>query len=585
MDKRIWFYNSTLTFKTMRKKEKTDILKAIPLGGHGEIGKNCWVFECNDEMIIVNFGMMLPSHDLTGVDLVFPSTAYLQDNKEKIKGLILTSAHDDSCGGVFYLLNKINIPKIWGSKLAIETVKQNLPKNITLPETEDIIPRKEFQIGNSFNIRAISNTSSLPDTYGLFIKSLTGNILYTGSYKIDQTPPDGVLFDYFYFSQSGEDGTDLLISDSTNVETKGYSPSERSITKKFDEIFKDSTSRIIIFSYASNLHKFQILFNLAKKNNKKILLCGNYLTNKIKAAVNTGFLKFDKTILIDEKDTKEIQGKDTIVIITGKYGDFLSALIEVAKEEHPLIKLQSQDTVIVSATPPPGTARILAHTIDQLFVQKVQVIGGRGQNVHASTHAAQEEAKFIITVSKPRSFVPSHGEERQMVIYGNLTESMGINPNDIHILKNGDVLELREQVARVANKVPAQSIFYNCAKGLDIDETTMKERLALSEEGTITVALTVNLERNIIAGPEILAEACSFAKGKDWRAFCLGTIELIKDAIKQSVDRKETELMNLKSTIRDVVNKSVLELIGKRPLISVSIQEVNITVNLTSSKK
>jgi ribonuclease J len=209
-----------------------------------------------------------------------------------------------------------------------------------------------------------------------------------------------------------------------------------------------------------------------------------------------------------------------------------------------------------------------------LFVQKVQVIGGRGQNVHVSGHASQEEAKFMLTLAKPRSFVPSHGEERQLVIHGSFAETMGISPNDIHILKNGDVLELREQVARVKNKIPAQSIYYNHAKGLDIDEITMKERQSLSAEGTITVALTLDEKRNIIAGPEILAEACSFAKGKDWRAFCLGTVELIKDAIKQAIERKETESLNFKSVIRDTVNKSVLELISKRPLINVAIQEI-----------
>ena len=563
----------------MKNRNQKEILRAIPLGGHGEIGKNSWVFEYKDEIIIVNFGMTLPPHDLTGVDLVFPSTTYLIDNQEKIKGLILTSAHDDSSGGVFYLLQKVQIPKIWGSKLALETVKNQLPKDIKLPETEEIEARKEFQIGNNFTIKPFRNNSVLPDTYSLTIENPSGNVLYTGSFKIDQTPPDKMLFDYYSCSQAGEDGVDLLISDSTNIESLGYSQSESSITKRFDELFRDSNSRVIIVGFANHLHKYQIIFNLAKKHNKKVLLCGDYIINKIQSAVRTNFIKTDKDLFVQAKDIENIKDKELVIVASGKYGNFLTALMEIARQEHPTIKLKPKDIVVISANPPPGTTRILAHTIDQLFVQKVQVVGGKGQGIHVSGHAAQEEAKFILTLTKPRSFVPSHGEERHLVIYASLAENMGISSNDIHILKNGDVLELREQVARVTNKVPAQSIYYNQAQRLEIDEITMKERQSLSEEGTITVALTIDEEKNIIAGPQILAEACSFAKGKDWRAFCLGTIELIKEAIKQSVERDEKDILKIKSTVRDTTNKAVLELIGKRPLINVAIQEVSKSIS------
>lgn len=565
----------------MKRQDKKDFLKAIPLGGHGEIGKNSWIFECNDEIIIVNFGMMLPGKNQSGVDLILPSTNYLIENKEKIKGLIITSAHDDSCGGVFYLLQKVAVPKIWGSKLAIECIKKQLPKTLSLPlpETEFLTPRQDFQIGEGFLIKPIRNTSILPDTFGLNIQHSSGNILYTGSYKIDQTPLDKELTDIFSYSQAGEEGVDLLISDSTNIENSGYSQSERLVIKRFDEIFKNANSRVIIVGYANNLYKYQIIFNLATENKKKIVLTGEHLINKIQSGIKTGFLKIDKNTLIEEKDLENVKDNELIIIASGKYGDFLNALIEIARGEHSIVKLKSKDTIVISANPPPGTVRILAHTIDQLFVQKVQVIGGRGQGVHVSGHAACEEAKFMLTIAKPRSFAPSHGEERQLVLYGSIAENIGISPNDIHILKNGDVLELREQVARISNKISAESIYYNQAQGLDIDEITMKERQTLSQEGTITVALTVDSDRNIIAGPEIIAEACAFAKGKDWRAFCLGTIELIKDSVKQSVERKEKDLKNIKSVVRDTVNKTVLELIGKRPLINVAIQEVRQTVS------
>ena len=560
----------------MKNRSTSEILKAIPLGGHGEIGKNSWIFEYKDEIIIVNFGMMLPGHDVSGVDLVFSGTNYLIENQEKIKGLILTSAHDDSCGGVFYLLQKIKVPKIWSSELALEYVKRQLPQNIQLPETEVLKSANEFKVGENFTVKPIRNTSILPDTYGLYIQNPCGNILYTGSFKIDQTPIDKLLTDIYLYSLCGEEGVDLLISDSTNVETPGYSQSEKTITKRFDEIFKYATSRVVIVGYASNLHKYQIIFNLAKENGKKVLLCGEYLINKIQAAIKTNFIKIDKSVLIEQKDVEKYKDNELVFIASDKYGDFLNALIEIAKGEHSTIKLKPKDIVVISANSPPGTARILAHTIDQLFVQKVQVIGGRGQGVHVSGHAAQEEAKFLLTVSKPRSFVPSHGEERQLVIYANLAEDIGISSNDIHILKNGEVLELREQVARVANRIPAQSIYYNQAQGLEIDEITMKDRQTLSEEGTITVALTLDQKRNIIAGPEVLAEACSFAKGKDWRAFCLGTVELIKEAIKQLQESNEKhDLASIKSTVKDTVNKTVLELIGKRPLINIAIQEVS----------
>ena len=562
------------------KKDTKDILRAIPLGGHGEIGKNSWILESNGEILIINFGMMLPGFDLTGVDLILPSTSYLSENQSQIKGLVLTSAHDDSSGGVFYLLDKVKIPKIWGPKLTLEMLQSQV-KNSTLPDCSCLEPRKEFNVGE-FNILPIRNTSVLPDTYGLYVQHSTGNVLYTGSYKVDQIPLDSNLLDYYSYSKAGEDGVDLLISDSTNIEAPGYSQSERSITKRFDEIFRDSSSRVIVVSYANNLHKFQIIFKSAQKNSRKIFLSGEYLVNKVHTAIDTGFIDFDKKLFVQEKDLEDLKDNEVVILTSGKYGDFLSVLISIAKQEHSQIKVKPKDVVVISSNPPPGTARILAHTVDQFFVQKVQVIGGRGQGVHVSGHAAQEESKFMLTVAKPRSFAPSHGEERQLVQYGNIAEMIGVNANDIHILKNGDVLELREQVARIANKIPAQSIYYNQAQKLDIDETTMKERISLSKEGTITIALAVDKKRNITAGPEILAEACSFAKGKDWRAFCLGTVEQVKDAIKQAVEREEKEILSLKSIVRDVVNKSVLELIGKRPLINVSIQEVS--ANMISAK-
>ena len=553
----------------MKTSSQQDVLKAIPLGGHGEIGKNSWLFEYKNEIIIVDFGMMLPSQGVTGVDLVFPSTIYLKQNEEKIKGLILTSAHDDSSGGVSYLLQKVKIPKIWGSKLALETISKDTINGVS---REELTPRKEIQIGENFIIKPYHNTFVLPDSYGLIIQTGTGNILYTGLFKIDQTPPDGMLLDYFSCAQAGEDGVDLLISDSRDIENKGYSHSEQKVSKRFDEIFKETKSRIIIVGYASNLHKYQIIFNLAQKNNKKVFICSEYLNNKIQAAVRTGFFKIDKNTLVLEKDLQEVDDKDLVILACGKYGDFISCLIEISKQEHKIIKLKPKDTIVISANPPPGTVRLLAHTIDQLFIEKVQVTSGKG--THVLGHAAQEEVKFMLTVTKPRAFAPSHGEERHLVIHETLAENIGINPNDIHILKNGEILELRDTVVKRAGKIQAESIYYNQAQGLDIDETTMLERQTLSIEGTITVGLTVDSERNIIAGPEIFAEACAFAKGKDWRAFCLGTIELIKDAVKQFNERGEKDILNLKSLIRDTVNKNVLELIGKRPLINIAIQEI-----------
>ena len=556
----------------MKNKAK-EIIKAIPLGGHAEIGKNCWVLEYQDEILILNFGMMLPGMDISGVDLIFPNINYLLENQQKIKGLILTSAHDDFSGGVNYLLSKIKIPKIVGSELAIECIKSQLKDKSKLPEIDFLESRKKFAIGN-FNITSITNTSVLPDTYGLFIESPGGNILYTGSYKVDQTPPDSVPFDYYMYSKAGEDGVDLLISDSSNLESAGYSPSERSITKRFDEIFKNSTGRVIIVGYASSLHKYSIFFKLAEKNKRKVCICSEYLQSKINAAISTGHIKVNEKLFVDKNQIENLKDEEIVFIASGKYGDFLSSLMNIANANHPVIKVKPTDIVVVSANPPPGTARILAHTIDQFFVQKVQVIGGRGQGVHVAGHAAQEEAKLILTITKPRSFVPSFGEERQLVLYGNFAEMIGSNRNDIHIMKNGDILELREQVARVSGKIPAQAVYYNQTKGLDIDELTMKERISLSKEGTITIAIALDEKRNIVAGPEIIAEACAFAKGKDWRAFCLGTIELVKEAINKLEEKETKDTLDLRTVIRDIINKTVLELIGKRPLINVSIQEI-----------
>jgi len=569
----------------MTKRANTQIVKAVPLGGHGEIGKNCWLFEYNDAIIIVNFGFMLPQQDAAGIDLVLPNTNYLKENESKIKGLILTSAHDDSAGGVFYLLQKVNIPKIWGSKLALTWIENTLPKNLKMPEKEELKARSEFTIQEGFTITPFCNTSTLMDTYGLSIRTPAGNIIYTGPYKIDQTPPDKVCFDCFSYAQAGESGVDLLISDSTNLENRGYTQTEKAITKRFDDILREAPSRIIIVGYASNLHKYQIIFNLAKKHNKKVLLVGEHLIHKIQAGVKADFIKIEKGILIDKKDSKAIKDSELVIIASGKHGNFLNALTELAKQTHKEIELKQKDTIVISANPPHGTVRTIAHIIDQFFIQKVQVIGGRGQGVHVPGHASQEEMKFMLNITKPRAFVPSIGEERHMVLAEQFAEIMGISANDIHIIKKGEVIEIRDKTARVAGRIPAESIYYNLAKNIDIDEVTMKERQTLAEEGTITVALTLDQDRNIIAGPEIFADGCSFAKGKDWRAFCLGAIEQIKvtiDEANKEKDKEEKDLATYKTLVRDTVNKNVLELISKRPLISVSIQEANLA---TSNKQ
>lgn len=561
--------------KTQNKIDvKSDSLKAIPIGGHGEIGKNSWIFEYKNEIIIVDFGILLPSIKQTGVDLILPNTQYLKENESKIKGLIITSPHDDDCGGVFYLLNKLNIPKIYAGNLAIKTIEKQPLKNTKLPPIEELTHRKEFTIGE-FTIKAITNSSLTPNTFGLSIKTPAGNIIYTGSYKIEQMPLDSVLLDFYSYSQAGEDGTDVLISCSQDIETLGYSQPEKLVTKKFEEIFKEIKSRIVIVSGNHEIYKFQTIFNLANENKKKILLNGKHLIEKINTAIEAGYLNINKDIFITEKELKTTKEKDIVIIASGKYGNYLTALIDMADEKHE-IKLTPDDTVVISADPIPGTVRILAHTIDQLFVQKIKVLGGRGSGLHVSGYATQEEAKFMLSVTKPKAFVPSHGEERQLVIHGAIAEDMGTNHNDIHLLKNGDVLEVRGGIARIANKIPGQSIYYNEVKGLDIDEVIMNERDILSKEGTITVALTIDKNKNIIAGPEIVAEACSFAKGKDWRAFCLGTSEVIKQTIKQAVEKEEKDLSDIKSIVRETVNKYVLELISKRPLINVSIQEIDL---------
>lgn len=556
------------------KNNLNNIVKAIPLGGHGEIGKNSWVFECQDEIIIVNFGFKLPGNDKWGVDLVLPNPTYLKENEHKIKALIVTSAHDDSCGGVFYLLDKLNIPKVHVPKLALEYLNKTAEKE-KLKSAKVLTARETIQAGNNFKITPIANTSCLPDTYGLIIETPQGRIVYTGSYKIDQTPPDKVLMDYYSYAQAGEDTVSLLISDSTEIETVGYSTTDSKIQKKFNEIIRDVKHRLIIVTSTFEIHKYQIIFDLANKHNKKIYVSGKDIENCINAAIDSKFLTVSKSTLISKQDLKNTPKEELIILTTGHHGNFLQGLSDLANETHE-IKLESNDTIVISADPPPGTIRMLARTVDQLYVQKVQVISGRGQDLHFSSHPPQEEAKFIICTTKPRAFIPSHGEERHLVMHANIAESMGVNHNDIQILKNGDIVEIRGGITRVSGKVPSSSIYYNKEIGLDIDEFTMKERETLSAEGTVTVAISLDTDRNIIAGPEIFAEACSFAKGKDWRAFCISTVELIKQAIKEKIALDEKDLPSIKSTVKDTLNKYVIELVGKRPLVNVAIQEVKL---------
>jgi ribonuclease J len=487
----------------MSQNETQAKLKIIPLGGLHEIGKNTCVFEYDDEIILLDAGIAFPSDDMHGVNVVLPDMTYLRENRHKIKGMIVTHGHEDHIGGIPYHLKQFDVPIIYGPRLAMALLRDKLEEAGLANRTklETVAPRQMVRLGKSFMVEYIRNTHSIADSFCVAIHTPLGVIIHTGDFKIDHTPVDGEFFDLQKIAEHGEKGVLCLLSDSTNAEVPGYTPSEASVYPGLERVFNQATGRIMITTFASSVHRINLVLRLAQKFNRKVVVVGRSMLNVIAHARNLGYIKCPDDLFEPLKATRNLADDKIVILTTGSQGEPLAAMTRISKGEHPHIRARQGDTIVFSANPIPGNTIAVVNTIDRLMMQGATVVYGRDKGIHVSGHGSQEDHKLMLSLTRPKFFVPVHGEHRMLVKHAQMAQSMGIPAENMVIVNNGDTIELTSDRIALGAQVPSGIELVDQA-GV-VHEHIMQERQQLAEDGVITIAAFVNGEGQLSAPPEI----------------------------------------------------------------------------------
>jgi len=478
-------------------------LKIIPLGGLHEIGKNTCVFEYDDEIILLDAGLAFPSDDMHGVNVVLPDMTYLRENRHKIKGMIVTHGHEDHIGGIPYHLKQFDVPIIYGPRLAMALLRDKLEEAglVNRTKLETVAPRQMVRLGKSFMVEYIRNTHSIADSFCVAIHTPLGVVIHTGDFKIDHTPVDGEFFDLQKIAEHGEKGMLCLLSDSTNAEEPGYTPSEASVYPGLERVFNQATGRIMITTFASSVHRINLVLKLAQKFNRKVVVVGRSMLNVIAHARNLGYIKCPDDLFEPLKATRNLADEKIVILTTGSQGEPLAAMTRISKGEHPHIRVRQGDTIVFSANPIPGNTIAVVNTIDRLMMQGANVVYGRDKGIHVSGHGSQEDHKLMLSLTRPKFFVPVHGEHRMLVKHAQMAQSMGIAAENMVIVKNGDTIELTGD--RIGLGAPVPSGIELVDQAGVVHEHIMQERQQLAEDGVITIAAFVNAEGQLSAPPEI----------------------------------------------------------------------------------
>ena len=558
---------------TQKFEFKKDNLKIIPLGGLDEIGKNITVFEYGNEIVLVDCGLEFPEDDMLGVDLVIPDVTYLEKNKEKIKGLVVTHGHEDHIGAIPYVLKQINIP-IYATRLTVGLIKNKLEEHKLLASTK-LVTVEQGQTINFGNIKVefIRSSHSIPDSVMLAIHTPVGVVLHTGDFKVDFTPIDDKIMDLGRIAELGNKGILALMSDSTNSERKGYTMSERTIGDVFDRLFQNNKKRIVVATFASNVHRVQQIVNSAEKYGRKIAVCGRSMINMIETAREIGYIDAPENMFIDIDMIKNYTDDQLVIITTGSQGETMSALTRMAAGEHKKVVITPNDMVIISATPIPGNEKLVSNVINDLMQIGAEVIYSALENVHVSGHACQEEQKLIISLAKPKYFMPVHGEYRQLRAHAETAKEMGIPAENIFILENGKTLELNKKEAKITTSVPSGKILVDGLGVGDVGNIVLRDRQHLSQDGLIVIVMTMDGSTGeIVSGPDVVSRGFVYVRESET------LMDDVKRVIKQEVQTFEEEGVRdwstIKSTLKDDLRDYIFQRTKRNPMILPIIMEV-----------
>lgn len=556
--------------ETSKKKSRTPAkkaknLKVFPIGGLDEIGKNMTAFEYDNQIIVIDCGMSFPEDDMFGIDVVIPDFSYLIENAKKVKGVIITHGHEDHIGGIPYLLKQLNIP-IYGTKLPLGLIRNKLEEHRINADLRTITPGEKFKVGK-FKIEALRTTHSIADAVGLFVETPAANFFHTGDFKIDYTPIDGEPIDFSRLAEIGKSGVDLLMADSTNALRPGFTPSEQVVGQTLDGIFREAENRIIIATFSSNVHRVQKIIELAVKYGRKFTVSGRSMENVVKLAVELGYLKYPAGSFVEMKKMQNIPDRELVVITTGSQGEPMSALTRMADDEHRNVKLKKGDMVILSSTPVPGNEKTVSNVVNKLYKKEVNVIYNDIADIHVSGHAFQEDLKLIHALIKPKIFMPVHGEHRHLVRHSQLAESLGMKPENVFLMENGDQLTVDKQKAiQYKHVINAEDILVDGLGIGDVGNVVLNERKVLSEAGLIIVAATIDLDnRIIVSGPELTSRGFVYVKENE---------EIMNEAKERAFESLEYHLQNnkgdwnaLRNGLRNDMRKHIFNKTKRSPMI------------------
>jgi len=549
-------------------------LRVFSLGGLGEIGKNITCLEYDKEILIVDCGVAFPSEDMLGIDLVIPDFAYLEKNKANIKGLVLTHGHEDHIGSIPYLLKKLKV-KIYGAKLTLGLLENKLKEhNIQNVKTQCIDVGKKYKIG-CFEVEPINVTHSIADSVAFAIKTPVGTVLHSGDFKIDYTPIHGEPINLQRFAELGKKGVLLFLCESTNVESSGYTISEKNIGEIFARIFDESTKqRIMVATFSSNIHRIQQVINCAVAHKRKIAIMGRSMVNSVKTASELGFLTFPKEALIEVTEIKNYVDSQIVIITTGSQGEPMAALSKMSLSEHRQVEIKPNDKIIISASPIPGNEKTITKVINELMKKGADVIYDGIYEVHVSGHAKREELKVLHALVKPKYFMPIHGEYKHLKHHRDMAIStMGMNKDNVFVMAQGDVLELTERSARLNGTVPSGQILVDGLGIGDVGNIVLRDRKHLSQDGLMIVVLTLEKASNsIISGPDIISRG--FVYVRESEDLMTEAKKVVRKALDKCENNNITEWSYIKNLVRDTLREFLWERTKRSPMILPIIMEV-----------
>ena len=544
--------------QVQRNKDK---LRLIPLGGLGEIGKNLTVFEYKEDIILVDCGLKFPDDAMFGIDIVLPDFNYILENQEKVKGVVITHGHEDHIGGLVYLLKKIDIP-IYATKFTMGLIDKKLKEHGLLTKTTRIIvkPKDRIDIGG-FNVEFIRVNHSIADAVGLCIKCAAATVVHTGDFKIDYHPIGGEIIDLQRFAKIGSQGVDLLMSDSTNVESAGFTPSESTVGPTLYNLFRGAKGRIIVTTFASNVHRLQQVIDAAVEYKRKVIICGRSMENVSEVAMDLGYLKVPVNVLVQLKDIKNYKDKELVIITTGSQGEPMAALGRMALGEHRHLTIKKEDMVIISASPVPGNEKMVSEVINKLVELGSDVVYGRFAEIHVSGHAKQEELKLMITLVKPKHFLPVHGESRMLMQHAELAFNVGMNKDRTFIAENGNILEIDKRSVQIVGKTQAEPVLVDGLGVGDIGNIVLNDRKRLSEDGLFIVVCTMH-KGKAISGPDIISRG--FVYVRESEELIHNAREEVKKALISCEEKGIIDWNSIKNVIRESLFKYLYEKNAKK---------------------